>query len=75
MPEITFDIPSDVKEIISKHSEINWNKVISDTLWNYAKKIRLLDSITSKSKLTDKDVEAIDHAIKANLLKKYQNAG
>lgn len=58
----------------AKHSEINWNKVISDTLWNYVKKIKLVDSITSKSKLTDKDVEAIDHAIKADLIKKYQKA-
>jgi hypothetical protein len=72
MPKITFNIPSDIKDIISKHSEIDWNKIISDILWNYAKKIKLLDSITSKSKLTTKDIEAIDHAIKADLLKKYQ---
>lgn len=74
MPKVTFDIPSEVNEVILKYSEINWNKVISDTLWNYVKKIKLVDSITSKSKLTDKDVEAIDHAIKADLLKKYQKA-
>lgn len=74
MPKVTFEIPSDVKKIVSKHPEINWDKVISDTLWNYTKKIKLLDSITSKSKLTKKDVEAIDHDIKADLLKKYQRA-
>lgn len=74
MPKVTFDIPADVKDIVSKHPEINWNKVISDTLWNYAKKIKLMDSITSKSKLTEKDVETIDHVIKAALFKKYQNA-
>lgn len=73
MPKVTFDIPSDIKEVMSKHSEINWDKVIHDTLWNYARKIRLLDSITSKSRLTEKDVDALDHAIKAGLLKKYQN--
>lgn len=38
MPKITFDIPSDVKDVISRHSEIDWNKLISDVLWNYAKK-------------------------------------
>jgi hypothetical protein len=72
MPKITFDIPSDVKDVISRHSEIDWNKLISDVLWNYAKKIRLLDSIASKSKLDSKDVEVIDHVIKASLSKKYQ---
>lgn len=73
MPKATFEIPSDVKEIISRHAEINWDKIISDALWNYAKKIRLLETLTSKSKLTDKDVETIDHAIKAGLSKKYRN--
>jgi hypothetical protein len=34
----------------------------------------LLDSITSKSKLTEEDVEVLDHEIKAALLKKYQSA-
>lgn len=74
MPKVTFDIPTDVKDIIKKHAEVDWNKIISDTLWNYAKKIKLLDSITSKSKLTGKDVESLDHEIKGALLKKYQKA-
>lgn len=74
MPKVTFDIPTDVKDIIKKHSEVDWNKIISDTLWNYARKIKLLDSITSKSKLTGKDVETLDHEIKGALLKKYQKA-
>lgn len=60
---------------MSKHSEINWNKVINDTLCNYTRKIKLLDSITSKSRLTGQDVEAIDHEIKADLLKKYKAGG
>lgn len=74
MPKVSVQIPAEVSSIMTQHPEVNWDKVISNTLWSYAKKIRLLDSITSKSKLTDKDVEALDHEIKANLLKKYQNA-
>jgi hypothetical protein len=73
MPKITVDIPSDVKDIISKHSELNWNKIITDTLWSYAKKLKLLDSITSKSKISEKDVDEIDSTIKQNILKKYHN--
>lgn len=73
MPKVSVQIPAEISEIMAKHPEVNWDKVISDNLWNYVKKIRLLDSITSKSKLTDKDVDAIDHAIKDDLLKKYQN--
>ncbi len=74
MPKVTFEIPADIKDILTKHTEIDWDKIISDTLWNYAKKIKLLESITSKSRLTDKDVEVLDHEIKAALSKKYQNA-
>ncbi|MBI5746666.1 MAG: hypothetical protein HZA13_06675 [Nitrospirae bacterium] len=74
MSKVTFDIPSDIKAIISKRSEIDWDKVISDTLWSYVKKMKLLDSMTSKSRLTDKDADTIAHAIKADLLKKYQKA-
>ena len=74
MPKVTFEIPADIKDILTKHTEIDWDKIISDTLWSYAKKIKLLEAITSKSSLTDKDVEVLDHEIKAALSKKYQNA-
>lgn len=74
MPKVSVQIPAEVSRIMTQHPEVNWDKVISNTLWSYAKKIRLLDSITSKSKLTGRDVEALDHEIKADLLKKYQNA-
>jgi hypothetical protein len=74
MPKVTFEIPADIKDILTKHTEIDWDKIISDTLWSYAKKIKLLEAITSKSSLTDKDVEVLDHDIKAALSKKYQNA-
>ncbi|MBI1820559.1 MAG: hypothetical protein HYR79_02510 [Nitrospirae bacterium] len=74
MPKISFQIPIEVSKVISKHPEINWNKVISNTLGNYTKKIRLLDSITSKSKLAEQDIEEIDHVIKSGLLKRYKKA-
>jgi len=72
MPSVTFQIPSEVKEILSKHSEIKWDKVVSDTLWNYAKKLRLLDKIASKSKLTLQNANKLDKVVKTNLLKHYK---
>ncbi|MBI3393036.1 MAG: hypothetical protein HY039_07590 [Nitrospirae bacterium] len=74
MPRVTFHVPSEVKAVVSKHGEIDWDRFVTDTLWTYAKKLRLLDCLASRSKLTHKDVEALDRAIKADLLKKYQNA-
>jgi len=72
MPSVTFQIPSEVKEILSKHSEIKWDKVVADTLWNHAKKLRLLDKITSKSKLTHQNANKLDKVVKTNLLKHYK---
>ena len=72
MPSVTFQVPSEVKEILSKHSEIKWDKVVADTLWIYAKKLRLLDKIASKSKLTHENVNKLDKVVKANLLKHYR---
>ena len=72
MPNVTFQIPSEVKKILSEHSEIKWDKVVADTLWNYAKKLRLLDEIASKSKLTYQNADKLDKAIKSSLLKHYK---
>jgi len=74
MPKLTFEIPIDIKDIVQKHTEIDWDKIVSDTLWNYAKKIKLLESVTAKSRLTESDVDDLDHEIKAALSKRYQKA-
>ncbi len=71
MPTISFQIPTEIKEILSKHPEIKWDKLVIDTLCNYAKKIQLMEKITQKSKLTNHDVQELDKTIKADLLKKY----
>ena len=73
MSNITFQIPSEIKEILSKHPEIKWDRIVADTLWNYAKRIRLMDKIASKSKLSDQDVDKLDKAVKAELWKRYKS--
>jgi hypothetical protein len=74
MSNITFQIPSEIKEILSKHPEIKWDRIVADTLWNYAKKLRLMDKIASKSKLSDQDVDKLDKAIKVELWKRYKRS-
>ena len=74
MGKVIFNIPSEVKKIISSHPEVHWERLVRDILWSYAKKIELMDKITSRSKLTEEDVEALDKAIKADLLMRYKRA-
>lgn len=73
MAEVTFSIPKEIQEIISKHPEVQWEKLVKDSLWNLAKKIQLMDKITAKSKLSKKDVDTLDKTIKADLLKIYES--
>ncbi|WP_333654381.1 hypothetical protein [Dissulfurispira sp.] len=72
MPKVSFEIPVEVKKTISKHKDIKWDKIVSDALWGYTKKIELLDSIVKKSKLSGKDAELLNKSIKKGLSGKYQ---
>jgi len=72
MPNITIQIPVEIKEILSKHPEIKWERIVTDSLWNYAKKLRLIDKLTSKSKLSDQHVDKLDRTIKVDLSKHYK---
>ena len=37
MPKLTFEISTDIKDIIKRHEEVDWNKVVNKAIWNYAK--------------------------------------
>jgi hypothetical protein len=72
MPDITFQIPTEVIKILSNHPEIKWDRIVTESLWNYAKKLRLMDKIASKSKLSSRDVNVLDKSIKAGMMSRYQ---
>ena len=61
---------------MSKYPKIKWDKVVADTLLNYARKLRLMDKISAKSKLSSQDIQDIDElnkTIKPGLWKHYKN--
>ena len=72
MPDITFQIPTEFIKILSNHPEIKWDRIVTESLWNYAKKLRLMDKIASKSKLSSRDVNVLDKSIKAGMMSRYQ---
>ena len=71
MPNITLSIPEELHKVVKEHSEIKWSEVARRAMWMQANKLKLMDTIAKKSKLTEKDIEDIDHKIKAGLLKRY----
>ncbi len=72
MANITLAVPEDLHKIIKLHKEIRWSEIARKAMWDYARKLELLDKITKKSKLTEKDVEELDAKIKKALAKHYK---
>lgn len=68
---MTLSIPSELHKLVKKHSEIKWSEIARRAMWTEARKLDLMDKLTANSKLTEKDIEELDHKIKAGLLKKY----
>ena len=71
MTNITLTIPEELHGIIKKHNEIKWSEIARRALWQQARKLQVMDKLVSKSEFTERDVEELDHKIKAGLLKRY----
>ena len=75
MPNITLSVPDDLYIIIKKHNQIRWSEIARRALWDYAKKMEMLDQLTADSELTEKDVMKLDKVIKKALAKHYSEKG
>jgi len=71
MTNMTLAIPDDLYKIIKKHKEIKWTEIARQAMWQQARKLELMDSLLSKSKLTDKDALEIGRKIKREIAKKH----
>lgn len=72
MVNMTLALPQELHDIMKKHSEVKWSEVARRALWDYARKLELLDSLVSNSKMTEKDVEEIDKIVKKAMAKRYR---
>ena len=69
---MTLSIPEDLHVFIKQHNEIRWSEIARRAMWDYAKRLEILDRIAEKSKLTEKDVEELDRIIKKAVHKHYR---
>jgi hypothetical protein len=74
MVNMTLAIPNDLHDIMKKHSEIKWSEVARKALWEYAKKLDMLDELVSESKLKKDDIDELDHIVKEAILKHYRKS-
>ena len=69
---MTLSIPEDLHAFIKRHNEIRWSEIARRAMWDYAKRLEILDRIAEKSKLTEEDIEELDKIIKKAVHKRYR---
>lgn len=67
MPNITLSIPKEIHEVMKKHREIRWSEIARRSVIEEVEKLKVMDKIASKSKLTMKDIEEINEKVKKGL--------
>ena len=71
MPNMTFAVPEDLFEVVKKHPEIKWSVIAREAMWEYARRVELMERLASQSKLTEDDVDAIGRKVKKATAKRY----
>jgi len=72
MSNITLAIPEELHRIVKQHSEVKWSEIARRAMWDYARRLELMDKIVAKSKLTEEDVKELDPQLKKAIFKHYR---
>jgi len=70
MPNLTVSIPEDVQERMKEHTEIRWSEVVRLAIEKKISDLELLERLTKKSRLAEKDVKEISAKIDREVSKK-----
>jgi predicted CopG family antitoxin len=70
MPNLTVSIPEDVQERMKEHTEIRWSEVVRLAIEKKIADLELLERLTKKSRLAEKDVKEISAKIDREVSKK-----
>ena len=74
MINVTLAVPEELHKIMKKHPEIKWSEVARQAMWEYARKLELLDKIAGKSKLSEKDALGLGEVVKKGISDRYAKA-
>ena len=72
MPTITLSVPEELKQDMEASPDINWSAVAREAIREKVEQLRILKSITAKSKLTEKDALALGRKINKSLHERYK---
>jgi len=74
MANITLSVSEDLKKKMEQLPEINWSEIARQAIEQKTAQMIVLKSITSKSKLTEKDALELGRKINKKLAKKYRES-
>ncbi len=69
---MTLAVPDDLKRSMDRFSIINWSAVAREAFVEKINSLKLLETITKDSKLTEKDIEELGAKIKAGIAKAHE---
>lgn len=71
MTNMTLSIPSELHKKMKKFKEMRWSEVARQAIEKRVDDLETIERITSKSRLTKKDIEIIGAKIKEGIAKKH----
>jgi len=71
MPNMTLSIPEELKQDMDESKEINWSEVARSAIKTKVTQLKILKTISAKSKLTEKDALELGRKINKSLYKRY----
>ena len=69
---MTLSIPEDLHQLIKEHNEVRWSEIARRAMWDYARKLELLDKLTENSELTEADVKELERKLKKAVHKHHK---
>jgi len=67
-----FAVPEELHEIMRRHPEIRWSEIARKAMWEYARKLELMERVVSEIRLSGEDVLELDKKVKAEVSEKYR---
>ena len=72
MVSITLAVPEELKKEMDRHPELNWSEVARQAIREKVGILHKIDSLLSKSKLTEQDAIELGRKVNKGLAKRYR---
>ncbi|TLZ75462.1 MAG: hypothetical protein E6K08_08685 [Methanobacteriota archaeon] len=74
MPNITLTVPPELHRKMKAHPEIKWSEVVRRIIAERIRDLERMDTLARRSRLTIRDIDALDHLVKEGLRRRYEAA-